>query len=89
MMARRKSAAGYFFVYTMSYINEMVKQRIEAGGEPAQLGEIKVSAHMSTAETAAGMLFYRACKAARQNPLAFEVSIEAGQQVVADVLIKH
>ncbi len=92
MPARKKSTPGpkpYFYVYVMAYASAEVKKRLESG-EPAQTGDLEADlVHMSTSEYKAAQAFYRAVRKAMTNPLAYEALIQAGQQTVADVTIKH
>jgi hypothetical protein len=91
-MPRRKQLPGpkpYFYVYVMAYASAEVKKRIESG-EPAQTGDFKADlVHMSTSEYKAAQAFYRAVRKAMANPLAYEALIQAGQQMIADVTIRH
>ncbi len=92
-MPRKKQPTGtYFYVYVMSYASAEVKERIERGGQGshAQAGDITANlTHMSTSEYKSGMAFFRACRSAMRNLLAYEVLIQAGTQTIADVTIKH
>jgi hypothetical protein len=73
----------------MAYANAEVKARIEAGGY-AGAGEIVADLKpLSRSEYKVSQAFFRACKAARRNPLAYEVLVQVGNETMIDVTIKH
>jgi len=90
MPRKQKSAPGpFYYVYTMSYLNAEVKARVEAGGY-AQAGDIVAKlAPLSRSEYKASQAFFRACRAARRNPLAYQVLVQVGQETIIDVAIKQ
>jgi len=89
-MPRKKSAPGpFYYVYIMAYASAEVKARIEAGGY-AGVGEIKAQlTYMGPSEYKASQALFRACKAGRRNPLAYQVLVQVGQETIIDVAIKH
>jgi hypothetical protein len=90
MPARKKSAPSqFFYVYTMFYLNAEVKARVEAGGH-AEVGEIVADLKpLARTEYQAAQALFRACRAARRNPLSYEVLVEQGAEKIIDVTIKH
>jgi hypothetical protein len=81
-----RTSGSYFYVYTMAYATVAAKERIERTPDAiANPGEIVAQAKMADSEYKAGMAFFRACRAARRNPLAFQVLVERGQEVIIDV----
>jgi len=89
-MPRKKSAPGpFYYVYIMAYASAEVKARIEAGGYAAA-GEIVAKlAPLSRSEYKASQAFFRACRSARRNPLAYQVLVQVGNETIIDVTIKH
>lgn len=88
-MPRKRTTPGPLsYIYVMRYVDESVKARIAAGGY-AEVGELSATAQLARTEYQAAQAFYRACKAARRDPLAFEVSVQVGQETIIDVTIKH
>ena len=97
-MPRRKSTpTQFYYVFLMTYASAEVKEhmereRIERGGQgcPVQAGDLQANlVHIGTSKYKAAQAFYRACRARRRNPLAYEALMQVGNQTIADVTIKH
>jgi len=94
MPRRRQLPAGpqaLFYVFISRYASDEVKQRLALPGEVfTSQNQVRTEqTFMGSSEPKCGAAFYRACKAAQRDPLAFEVVVWRGQQTLIHVLVKH
>jgi len=94
MPRRRQLPAGpqaLFYVFISRYASDEVKQRLARPGEVfTSQDQVRTEmAFLGSSETKCGAAFYRACKTAQHDPLAFEVVVWRGQQTLIHVTIVH
>jgi hypothetical protein len=94
-MPRRKQSPGgpqaLFYVFISRYASDEVKQRLTIPGEVfTSADQVRTEmVFLGSSETKCGAAFYRACKAAQRDPLAFEVVVWRGQETIVHVQVKH
>jgi hypothetical protein len=94
-MPRRKQSPGgpqaLLYVFISRYASDEIKRRLAQPGEVfTSADQVRTKmAFLGSSETKCGTAFYRACKAARHDPLAFEVVVWRGQETIVHVLVKH
>jgi len=94
MPRRKQLPAGpqaLFYVFISRYATQEIKQRMEQPGEVfTSQDQVRTEmAFLGSSETKCGAAFYRACKAAQRDPLAYEIVVWRGQQTIIHVRVKH
>jgi len=94
MPRRKQLPAGpqaLFYVFISRYASDEIKQRLAQPGEVfTSQDQVRTEmAFLGSSETKCGAAFYRACKAAQRDPLAYEIVVWRGQQTLILVRVKH
>ncbi len=94
-MPRRKQPPvgpqALFYVFITRYASDEVKRCLTQPREVfTSQDQVRTEqTFMGSSEPKCGAAFYRACKAAQRDQLAFEVVVWRGQETIIHILVKH